>query len=175
MKKISIMLLAALMLFAFVACDENKGNEPVESKLVKPMAGTATFTVGESEDYTVSDFQKDVKILEDGTVEGTFTKKQVPEWNVDTEENGYYLLATLEVEKNTEFKISNSETTTATEAKPGKYTNDGDNELMFFLGDTEEDLKGAEVKIWVKPAEGDYAENPDITLTFKNAKVATAE
>ena len=166
MKKISIMLLAALMLFAFVACDDTT-KEPAEATIVVPSAAK-TIKIGET-DVTVADLQKDVKILEDGTVEGTFSYVSIAGWGVAEEDEGYYVAVTVDVEDDEEYKVSNSETTTADSPKTIKGS---DNELVCFLGTTDDQAKDATVEIWVPNAEGKFNDKADITLKFTGATFA---
>ena len=69
MKKIAIMLLAALMLFAFVACDPD-AEETKLSTVATPMTGTVSGTDPEFS-VEASALQSDLKIAEDGKVSGT--------------------------------------------------------------------------------------------------------
>ena len=70
MKKIAIMLLAALMLFAFVACD-NTTEEPKTSEVAAAMTEDFTDTAVAGQTVKVSEIQKDLTIAEDGKVSGT--------------------------------------------------------------------------------------------------------
>ena len=68
MKKIAIMLLAALMLFAFVACD-NTGDEPEVSDVAAAMTGKLTEKDGIALD--IATIQEGLTIAKDGKVTGT--------------------------------------------------------------------------------------------------------
>ena len=71
MKKIAIMLLAALMLFAFVACD-NTTDEPEVSDVAAAMTGAIDLD-GEAGNKTIdaSKLQDGLTIAKDGKVTGT--------------------------------------------------------------------------------------------------------
>ena len=69
MKKIAIMLLAALMLFAFVACDPD-AEETKLSTVATPISGNITDDTYDV-DVAASDLQENIKIAEDGKVTGT--------------------------------------------------------------------------------------------------------
>ena len=171
MKKISIMLLAALMLFAFVACDDTT-KEPAEATLVTPLASSATLKIG-TKDVKVSDLQENVKILEDGTVEGKLKYYEVgSEWGVEKEEEGFYLAVELNLKADDVYKVTNKNSEGAKNGKEITVTAD-DNDLMIFLGTTPESVKASEVTIEVKK-DGKYPETPDLKLTFKNVDATGA-
>ena len=96
MKKIAIMLLAALMLFAFVACDNTTG-EPTVSDVAEAMTGKFTQT-GVDNEITISDIQENLTIAEDGTVSGTLREYAINEaWGYNEAEDKYFAAIELTV------------------------------------------------------------------------------
>ncbi len=173
MKKIAIMLLAALMLFAFVACDDTT-KEPAEATLVTPLAGTDKAIVGETE-VTVSNLQENVKILEDGTVEGKFMYYTVGEtWDVPTETDGYYLAVELNLEAGDKYKVVNPNSEGAKNGKEIEVTAE-DNTLMIYLGKTEQSVKDSKVTITLPEEDGTYGTTADLELTFKTVDVVAKD
>ena len=169
MKKISIMLLAALMLFAFVACEPDT-EEPAEATLVTPLAGTDKAIVGETE-VTVSNLQENVKILADGTVEGTLKYYEVGEgWDVADETEGLYLAVELNLEAGDKYQVVNPNSEGAKDGKEIEVTAE-DNTLMIYLGKTKESVQDSKVTITLPEEDGTYGETPDLTLTFKTVDV----
>ena len=133
MKKIAIMLLAALMLFAFVACDDTTKTDGATLKVSALAEGDEYLekTAADYGDYTITD----------GKVEGTlYLIENFTEFNatVEEEQSGYYLA----------FKLTDYE-----DLKDGKMT---------FYKDgtaTKKDIKVDEFNVFrVEDAE---AETPD--------------
>ena len=88
MKKISIMLLAALMLFAFVACEDNTGDDVADAATLQ-VTTLAKAYLGK----TAADLGT-IEIAADGKVTGSLKEvKDFKDFNtaVAEEQSGYYL------------------------------------------------------------------------------------
>ena len=110
MKKIAIMLLAALMLFAFVACDPD-AEETKLSTVATPMTGELTEDP-DGVDLTISDIQSDVKIAEDGKVTGTIKYYDNAAFNTALGFNAasrYFFAVEFEVEEGQTIYVSGDE------------------------------------------------------------------
>ena len=149
MKKILIVMLSLAILFAFAACDDS--NKP--GKLgVEPLTDD---TVGEDfkalYDGAVSSFQSNVDISPDGVVKGNFTYISVPKWNVDDEDEGYYLLVRFDVDEDTEVTVNEKSVV--------------DDDWLLFLGIDEDTAKKASFTV--------TAGGKEITLTISDESTFT--
>ena len=153
MKKILIALLAMMVVFGFVACDDSSSSSaPAKAVAMDGDTSVGIFADGK----TVADFQKDVEISADGAVSGTFMYGTCEKWGVDTEDEGYYICVKFDVADTDTVKVGSKEAV--------------DDEWMLFIGDdnTDDKLNDKEFAIQVKGA--DDAEFSElITLSFKNA------
>ena len=72
------------------------------------------------EGVTVDDVQSNVSITSSGTVTGSFNYVSAPNWGVDDEDEGYYLLVTFDVAEDTEVTVNDKTV--------------ADNDWALFLG-----------------------------------------
>ena len=131
MKKIAIMLLAALMLFAFVACDDNKGDETVPT--LKVSAWTEGKISGIVSEFNVNKLSENLKI-ENGKVTGTLKPiDNFTEFSGDDAENDGYFFAFKIDEK--QFKDTSKVTMTSyKDGKVSKQFDKFDAEFIYRLG-----------------------------------------
>ena len=118
MKKIAIMLLAALMLFAFVACDPD-ADETKLSTVATPMTGELTEDP-DGVDLTISDIQADVKIAEDGKVTGTIKYYDNAAFNTALgfdADSKYFFAVEFDVEEGKTIYVKGEEKSKSTETE----------------------------------------------------------
>ena len=164
MKKIAIMLLAALMLFAFVACDPNNDKEPVASTVAKEMTvkGNGTVSVGETDTgKKVSDYQSNIFIAEDGAVTGTFKYIADNPAFGDAEDAGYYFCVSFVKDEGKYISQTSSTNSTA------KYATDPD--WILYLGDDATDAKAKTFTIKVCDDNKGTGAKDLIKLSFSGA------
>ena len=147
MKKISIMLLAALMLFAFVACD-NTGNEPEVSDVAAAMTGEFSQT-GVTDKITISEIQENLTIAKDGKVSGTLKEYDIAdEWGY-VEGDKYFAAIKLTVTLE-------------------------DDEMIFTEGGVHENTTGSKDLTWLVCVDSENEENQKITFKV-GTEAASAE
>ena len=162
MKKIAIMLLAALMLFAFVACDPD-AEETKLSTVATPLTGTLTAEADDV-DLDISDIQEGIKIAEDGKVTGTI-KYYTGDLNTDLgfdAASHYFFAVEFDVEKDKTIYVKGDKEQKSTETKwildvSGKT----DETFVVKVGEANEDF-----------AAGFEAAEALITLDFSGATFA---
>ena len=169
MKKISIMLLAALMLFAFVACDDTT-EETVPT--LKVTAWTEGNITGVTPEYNVNQLSKDLKI-ENGKVSGTlnYVENFVAYNTADVEEQkGYYVTFKIDEEQFTDTeKVT---WTSYVDGKESKKDQAFDPEFAFRLGG--KDLKEEDIPtLKLEFKEGD--EVYSITFDFSGVTLNNGE
>lgn len=151
MKKILIALISLCVIFGFVACD-NSGSTPAESAVAK--AGDDTIDITIFSDATkVSDFQSDVVIYEDGSVDGTFDYATLEKWGVPGETAGYYVCVVFDVPEGAAVKVVGDGEKSAV-----------DDEWVLFLDADPEEAKKSTFKVSYTPVDGE--ETDLITLSF---------
>ena len=163
MKKIAIMLLAALMLFAFVACDPD-AEEPKASTVAKEMTvkDNGNVMVGETDTgKKVSDYQSNIFIAEDGAVTGTFKYIENNPAYGEGENQGYYFCVSFVKD---EGKFISQTSSTNSNAKV-----DEDSDWILYLGKDETAAKAKTFTIKVcDDAKGTGAKDL-IKLSFSGA------
>ena len=163
MKKIAIMLLAALMLFAFVACDPD-AEETKLSTVATPMTGELT-EVPDGVDLTISDIQEGVKIAEDGKVTGTIKYYDKAEFNsalgFDADSH-YFFAVEFEVEEGQTIYVDGEKNAKSTETEwILDVSSKTDETFVVKVGEANEDFDA-----------GFKAAEALITLDFSNATFA---
>ena len=157
MKKIAIMLLAALMLFAFVACD-NTTEEPKASEVVSAITA-------EVDGVKPADYQSDVFIAEDGAVTGTFKYVEDNALFPEGEKNGYFLLVNIKLEKDQHYYVDSNKETGENELVKS------DADLMLYIGKDKTEAAKRTATIYTCDEDKSNAEKL-ITLTFAKATFA---
>ena len=167
MKKIAIMLLAALMLFAFVACD-NTGDEPEVSEVAKAMTGEFSQT-GVEDKITISAIQENLTIAKDGKVSGTLKEYTIDnEWGYEAEDK-YFAAIELTVTLDEGEKIF---------TKGGKYENKGSTDKTWLLCVDKDDETKQKItfSVGTEAASAEKLITLDFTdVTFKAATPAQAD
>ena len=164
MKKISIMLLAALMLFAFVACDDTTKTDG--ATLTVSLLGEEEYLGATQEQYG------DYEIAADGTVTGTINKQTLTQYwpeAADQEDEGYFFAfvitndfsedATMTFQKGDE-EPAEDKTDMAFEAKN-----------VFKIADAEKNGRVDSWKVTVKDGDETYS----ITFDLSEVVLANAE
>ena len=177
MKKISIMLLAALMLFAFVAC-EDKGGDPATTLSLSAPAGTKAVFGETVADFVTIDEATNKFAVTEGAVDATL-KKITTEFasgiGTPAVKTGYFLPLAYNV------TLTDSATVTVT------YGTEADDKLVADIDDTNDVLLIAvddgttvnqaavtamtAVKVEIKDGDTTYTQ----TLNFKDVTLASAE
>ena len=163
MKKIAIMLLAALMLFAFVACDPD-AEEPKASTVAKEMTvkGDGPVVVGdENTGKKVSDYQSNIFIAEDGAVTGTFKYIDKNSAFGEGENAGYYFCVSFVKDEGKYISQTSSTNSTA------KYATDSD--WILYLGKDETAAKAKTFTIKVCDDNKGTGAKDLIKLSFSGA------
>ena len=171
MKKISIMLLAALMLFAFVACDDKTGDDAAEAAslqvatLAKEYLGKDAAALGT------------IEIAADGKVTGNLKELTgFKEFNstVEDEQSGYYLgFSIKDAEKYGEnAKLYFYKTDSADKTTSAEFPLTGNVENIFRVADASEKATAKSWKVVVLDKNGDsYSITFDLSgVTFGEAK-----
>ena len=164
MKKIAIMLLAALMLFAFVACDDTTKTDEGAALKVSALAEGDKYlerTAADYGDYTITD----------GKVEGTLYKiTDFSEFNTanEAEQSGYYLAFKL-----TDYDdLKNGKMTFYKDGKETKKDIAVDEFNVFRVEDADATTGTADFATWkVTVTSGDET----YSVTFDLSKVKLGE
>ena len=97
---------------------------------IEPMEGSDDFNLGEGNDIgPVSKYQSDIKIAQDGKVTGTVKYAEIPSWNKEGEEAGYYVCVRGLLDDGDEITLKGE-----TEKSFTYQDNSEDNEWIIFLG-----------------------------------------
>ena len=131
MKKIAIMLLSAMVIFSFVACNNNGTAAP--NDYLEAVAGSTSIAEVMKPDETASNIQRSVYIDENGKVFGRFYKSENnTAWNTDNEEeSGYYIAFTV----TEDVTLSSSNTMTIGSGDSQKVLDDAsDLPVVVWLG-----------------------------------------
>ena len=130
---------------------------------IEPMKGSDDFNLGVDNNIgPVSKYQSDIKIAQDGKVTGTVKYAEIPSWNKEGEEAGYYVCV--------RGLLENGDNIVLNERDDKTFTYDGtseDNEWIIFLGATTDAVKTKTFKV--------NRNGTEFTLSFENLTIAQSE